>query len=185
MKPLPPGCILRRLRLTDEPALMEFFHSHSRETIFQRYHYQVAEMTHQRAINLLNVDQQRDVALGVFHYLPDELETIQAIARYYTDRCGQIAEVAFVVRESMRRQGLATRLLHELGAIAYPRKLRWLRAQVLCDNYAMQEFLTPYAERINTMLHADVVEYLVPVPPLLKSPFARSHHPHACEVSPR
>ncbi len=176
MKPLPPGCLLRRLRLTDEPALFEFFQSHSRETIFQRYHYQVAGMTHQRAQVLLNVDQQRDVALGVFRCVPGEPESIQAVARYYTDNCGHVAEMAFVVRESIRRQGLATRLLHELGVIAHAGGLRSLRAQVLVDNFAMQDFLQPYALHINTLFHADVVEYLVPVAALLRSPSARSHH---------
>jgi GNAT superfamily N-acetyltransferase len=174
MKPLPPGCLLRRLRLTDEAALFEFFQSHSRETIFQRYHYQVAGMTHQRAQVLLNVDQQRDVALGVFHHVPGEPETIQAIARYYTDTCGRIAEMAFVVRESARRQGLATRLLHELGLIARDAGLHSLRAQLLVDNFAMQDFLQPYALHINTLFHADVVEYLVPVAALLRSPLERS-----------
>jgi GNAT superfamily N-acetyltransferase len=169
----------------DEPALLEFFHSHSRETVFQRYHYQVAEMTHQRALVLLNVDQQRDVALGVFRYIPGEPESIQAIARYYTDSCGQIAEMAFVVRESIRRQGLATRLLHELGAIAHAQGLQSLRAQVLSDNFAMQDFLHPYASQINTLFHADIVEYLVPVAPLLHPPSARSHHVTSSGVSHR
>jgi GNAT superfamily N-acetyltransferase len=176
MKPLPPGCLLRRLRLTDETALVDFFHSHSRQTIFQCYHYQVAEMTHQRALSLLSVDQQRDVALGVFHQGHGEPETIQAIARYYTDPCGETAEMAFVVRESIRRRGLATRLLHELGSIAHPQGLRALRAQVLVDNVAMQDFLQPYAEQINTLFHADIIEYLVPVAPLHRPLSARSHH---------
>jgi len=169
MKPLPLGCVVRCLRPADETALLEFFNSHTRETIFQRYHYFVAEMTHRRAMSLLTVDQQRDVALAVVQ--TGEVERIHAIARYYTEPSGQIAEMAFVVRESMRHRGLATRLLHELGERAHQHGLRWLRAQILNDNYAMQGLLRPYVSQIHPMPCSDIIEHLVPV-----SALGTSHH---------
>lgn len=162
MKPLPPGCILRRLNLTDEPALLEFFGSHSKETVFQRYHTFVAAMTHRRAFALLNVDQERDVALAVLEPGRDA-DRIHAIARYYTEPTGEVAEIAFVVRESMRRSGLATQLLFALAATARAHGLRWLRAQLLNENFAMQSVLRPYTSQIHRMPGADVVEYIVPV----------------------
>jgi len=162
MKPLPPGCLQRRLRPSDESALLEFFHSHSRETVFQRYHYLFTEMSHQRALSLLGVDQQRDVALAIVETTTSG-EYIHAIARYYTEPTGNVAEVAFVVRESKRRLGLATRLLQALGEIAEEHALVWLRAQILQDNYPMRALLSRYAPRIHPMPYADVVEYFVPV----------------------
>ncbi|MGC4074253.1 MAG: GNAT family N-acetyltransferase [Nibricoccus sp.] len=172
MKALPSDCTVRRLHLSDEPALLEFFHSHSKETIFQRYHYLLAEMTHKQAISLLDVDQEGNVALGIFEEIPDG-ERILAIARYYTEPTGRVAEMAFVVRESTRRLGLATRLLHELGQIASEHGLTWLRAQVLHDNYAMRGLLNHYAPRVHHMPYSDVVEYFVPV-----SAFAPCHARH-------
>ena len=63
-----PGtsCYLRSLRPDDEQRLQDFFYSHSQETIQLRYGYMISTMTHERAYELVNVDQQKDVALGVF-----------------------------------------------------------------------------------------------------------------------
>jgi GNAT superfamily N-acetyltransferase len=172
MKPLPHGCFQRRLSPADEPALLEFFHSHSKETVFQRYHYLFSEMTHKRAMSLLGVDQHRDVALAIFE-MTTSGEAIHAIARYYTEPTGQVAELAFVVRESKRRLGFATRLLHELGKVANAHALLWLRAQVLQDNYPMRALLHQYATQTHPMPYADVIEYVIPVASLT-SPRAHS-----------
>ena len=162
MKALPSGCFLRPLSPADEPALLEFFRSHSAETIFQRYHHLTEGMSHQRAMDLLGVDQQRDVALAVLKNTARG-EQIVAIGRYYTDSDGQCAEMAFVVRESMRRLGLATRLLHALGAIARDHGLSSLRAQVLGSNAAMRNLLRPYSSHILDEPGLGTACFLVPV----------------------
>ena len=162
MKPLPAGCILRPLGLDDEPALLEFFRSHSEETIFQRYHHLCEGMSHQRAMALLGVDQQRDVALAVLRRARG-VEQIVAIGRYYTDPDGRCAEMALVVRESMRRRGLATRLLHTLGAIARDHGLPALRAQVLASNAAMRNLLRPFASLILDEPGLGTTCFVVPV----------------------
>jgi hypothetical protein len=169
MKPLPTGFLQRRLLPADEPAFLEFFQSHSKETVFQRYHYIFTEMSHRRAMNLLGVDQRRDVALGIFE-TAGQGDLIHAIARYYTEPSGMVAEVAFVVRESARRLGLATHLLHALGVIGAEHHLAWLRGQVLQDNYPMRGLMARYATKIYPMPYADVVEYFIPVSRLV------SHH---------
>ncbi len=169
MKPLPSGCILRPLSLADEPALVEFFRSHSEETIFQRYHHLVEGISHQRAMALLGVDQQRDVALAVLRCAADA-EQIVAIGRYYTDPDGGHAEMALVVRESMRRLGIATRLLHALGAIARDRGLLALRAQVLSSNAPMRSLLRPYASHIAEEPGLGTACFILPVSALAGSP---------------
>lgn len=168
MKPLPVGCVLRALRPADEPALQEFFSSHSKETIFQRYHYLVGGISHQRAVALLGVDQQRDVALAVLRHVGG-VEQIVAIGRYYTDPDGRHAEMAFVVRESMRRLGIATRLLHALGAIAREHGLVALRAQVLSSNVAMRTMLHRYASHVAEEPDVGTACFIVPVPALAAS----------------
>ena len=57
---------VRPLCSEDEGRLREFFQSHSRETVQSRYGYMISTMTRERARSLVNVDQVRDVALGVF-----------------------------------------------------------------------------------------------------------------------
>jgi hypothetical protein len=67
-------------------------------------------MSQQRAYELVSVDQNRDLALAVFERDgPDDL--IHAVGRYYLDKNGRSAEMAFVVGESKRRVGMARTLL--------------------------------------------------------------------------
>jgi GNAT superfamily N-acetyltransferase len=128
--------VLRPLRLGDEPALIEFFRSHAPDTVYQRYGYQVADMTPARAAQLVNVDQERDRALGIFEPSPAG-EVLHAVGRYCLDPDGARAETAFVVRESKRNLGMATALLRELGRTASRRGLAALWAQVSPDNAPM------------------------------------------------
>ena len=100
MKPLPHGCFQRRLSPADEPALLEFFHSHSKETVFQRYHYLFSEMTHKRAMSLLGVDQHRDVALAIFEMFR------QQSARFTMDSAADLRTLAEYA-ESVGKEELA------------------------------------------------------------------------------
>jgi GNAT superfamily N-acetyltransferase len=122
------------LQAGDEPRLQEFFHSHTEETIHERYGGTVTTMTPERASSLVNVDQTRDCALGIFS--PDG-EKLLAVGRYCLDPDAQGAELAFVVRETMRRRGLATGLLERLIATARERGLRRLWGQTNVHNAAM------------------------------------------------
>jgi GNAT superfamily N-acetyltransferase len=125
---------LRPLRPGDETRLQEFFYSHTLHTIYERYGGLVATMTPERAHELVSVDQSRDCALAIFS--PNHRK-IHAIGRYCLDPQGETAELAFVVREDQRRQGLATLLLRQLTAVARSRGLRRLWGQVNTHNAAM------------------------------------------------
>lgn len=58
--------VLRWLRPDDVDRLLEFFGSHTPETIRRRYGYLFTRMSSDRAANLVEVDQSRDAALGNF-----------------------------------------------------------------------------------------------------------------------
>jgi GNAT superfamily N-acetyltransferase len=128
--------VMRPLRGGDEPALQAFFHSHTPETIHARYGCLVTDLSPQRATALVRVDESRDCALGIFELCAGG-EELRAVGRYCLDLDGQAAELAFVVRESMRRLGLATTLLQSLKATARERGLQRLWAQVEVTNAAM------------------------------------------------
>ncbi len=128
--------LLRLLRSGDEPQLQEFFRSHTADTIYERYGCLISTMTAERASQLVNVDQSRDCALGIFEPTP-EGEKLHAVGRYCLDRDGTSAEAAFVVRETMRHQGMATTLLQTLIHTARTRGLTKLWAQVNAQNTEM------------------------------------------------
>jgi RimJ/RimL family protein N-acetyltransferase len=130
------NCVIRPLRAGDEPRLQEFFRSHTPDTIYERYGCLVSTMTAERASALVNVDQTRDCALGIFAASPAE-ETLLAVGRYCLDASGEAAELAFVVRETMRGQGMATGLLRLLIQTARTRGLARLWAQTNNHNADM------------------------------------------------
>lgn len=129
-------CAVRPLRGGDEPLLQEFFHSHTPDTIYERYGCLVSTMTAERASALVNVDQTRDCALGIFAPAPGG-EILLAVGRYCLDASGEAAELAFVVRETMRGQGMATTLLRLLIQTARTRGLARLWAQTNNHNADM------------------------------------------------
>ena len=128
--------VMRLLHRGDEERLRAFFHSHTPETIHERYGYPVADMSFARASQLVNVDQSKDCCLGIFEAAADG-EILHAVGRYCLDADGRSAEVAFVVRESKRDLGMATALLHALTQTARERSLQSLWAQLSPDNGPM------------------------------------------------
>lgn len=129
-------CVIRPLRAGDEVKLQAFFASHTPDTIFERYGYLISTMTPERASSLVNVDQSKDRALGIFE-LGARDEELRAVGRYCLDQDGKGAELAFVVHEKTRRLGMATELLRLLTATGVRRGLKRLWAQTHADNDAM------------------------------------------------
>jgi acyl-CoA hydrolase/RimJ/RimL family protein N-acetyltransferase len=128
--------LLRPLHPSDMRPLQEFFYSHDEETLRLRYGYHRDSMSGESAYKLAAVDQRRDLALGIFEETHGRQE-LRAIGRYYLDRDGKRAEVAFVVHEKTRHSGMAGFLLGELAEIAKSRGVSTFWASVLPDNRAM------------------------------------------------
>ncbi|MFP4540099.1 MAG: GNAT family N-acetyltransferase [Opitutales bacterium] len=135
--------ILRPLNPSDDRRLQAFFYSHTEETIIRRYGFTVTRMSRERAFELVGIDQNTDLALGVFE-LQGPRQVIHAVGRYYLDRDGKGAEMAFVVSEQKRRTGMARCLLERMLEIARKRKLKLLWAQVDRDNTPMLKLFRSY-----------------------------------------
>jgi RimJ/RimL family protein N-acetyltransferase len=160
--------LLRPLCSEDEFRLQDFFSSHSQETIQARYGYMISTMSHERAAQLVNVDQLKDIALGIFE-TKEAGQVLHAVGRYYTEADPQSAEIAFVVREQNRRSGMAGVLLHELAATAYKHDLRFFHAQVRRDNQAMRHLLDRYHPQVSRMAGSDWMMYLLSINVILRS----------------
>ncbi len=142
---------LRWLQPDDAPRLVEFFASHTEETVYQRYGYAGIHMTDEQAAQFVGVDQTQDAALGVFETTHDQSRLI-AVGRYCLAAGGlRAAEVAFVVHEQRRHFGIATTLLAVLLAIARERKLDGLIALVHRTNTHMLALLRAFDASIETV----------------------------------
>ena len=108
---------MRPLHSSDERRLQEFFYSHNAETLMLRYRHQPKQMSREKAHSLVNVDQRRDLALCLTERQGPKQE-IHAVGRYFYLDKENLAEVAFVVRETKRGSGMATVLLCQMMKIA-------------------------------------------------------------------
>lgn len=154
--------LLRPLHPSDERRLQEFFYSHTQETIQARYGYMISRMTRERAYELVNVDQSRDLALAIFE-VQGPRAVIHAVGRYYLDDDGRTAEVAFVTRETKRRYGMAATLLDRMRVIARQRGLTALRAQVVAANRPMLALFKRHRAKLRTIPGAGAVEVTIPL----------------------
>ena len=128
--------LVRPLHPSDMRTLQEFFYSHDEETVRLRYGYARDRMSGESAYKLAAVDQRRDVALGIFAETMGRWD-LRAIGRYFLDADGNGAEIAFVVHEGNRKEGMAGFLLGELASIAAKRGIARLWASVMRENKPM------------------------------------------------
>ncbi|MEO5363971.1 MAG: GNAT family N-acetyltransferase [Magnetococcus sp. DMHC-8] len=133
-------CFLRPLQPSDERRLQEFFYSHDRETLLLRYHYVPTRLTRESAYALVNMDQNRDLALCIA-VRQGPREVLQAVGRYYLLADTRTAELAFVVREDRRGLGFGRFLLQRIIRVARQRGLEKLLAVVQSGNQRMRNLL--------------------------------------------
>lgn len=128
--------VLRPIHASDQNRLQQFFYSHEERTLFQRYRSVPKIMGTDRAYKLVNIDQNKDLALCIVERQGPR-ETIHAVGRYFIDNQGN-AEVAFVVREEKQGLGMASILMNKLIEIGKARNIKTLEGYVRMDNHAMK-----------------------------------------------
>jgi ribosomal protein S18 acetylase RimI-like enzyme len=163
-------CVLRALGPGDAVRLRDFFYSHTEETIRSRYGCAVVRMTYERALELVSVDQQRDVALGIFACDAEGNEIIHAIGRYCLDADGHGAEVALVVRESRRRCGMGRCLLQALITTARARGLAYVWGRVRHDNVPMLDLFREFGGATMPAEDPAETDWIVRVPLINPAP---------------
>lgn len=153
---------LRALTPGDDYRLQRFFYSHNDETVHRRYGFTVRRMSREKAIQMVGVDQNRDVAYGIFEVAGGH-EVLHAVGRYFLDPTGEAAEMAFVTRETKRQLGMARALLVRIMEVAEGRGLRFLWAQVDRDNLPMLTLLREYGARTLPSREVDAIQVRLPL----------------------
>ncbi len=150
---------LRPLHPSDMTVLQDFFYSHDEETVRMRYGHHREAMSGESAYKLAAVEAGKDLALGIF----DRNGELRAIGRFYLDKGGETAEVAFVVHEATRRAGMANVLLGELAVVAAERGVKTFWASVLQQNRPMAALFEQAGGRSNDPIAGDERHYDIPV----------------------
>jgi acetyltransferase len=140
------------------------FHGHlSKETVYRRYFSPLrldVRVAHERLLKLLRIDYHNEIALVAT--CPDKSgkQVLVAVGRLIKIAESSSAEVAFVVADQHQHHGLGTYLLDRIILIARLEGFNSLEAEVLGDNYGMQElfrragfqFLSPQQSTIKVHL---------------------------------
>jgi acyl-CoA hydrolase/GNAT superfamily N-acetyltransferase len=152
---------VRPLRSADADRLMEFFYSHSPETIYGRYRYPKKSLPRKEAIRLCTLDYARTFALAVFGENSHE-EHIVAIGRYILNERTRYAETAIVIHERYRRLGIATYLLRRLRQQAEAVGIRGFYGESSPDNMATIALHRAVGHPVTFDPEAGVYRYTLP-----------------------
>jgi acetyltransferase len=118
----------------DEAAERAFVSALSLTSRYRRFHFGLRELTPEASRAMVDVDQQRHVAIVV---RPEGEATIVADARYVRRDDGAEAEFAVVVADEWQGAGLGRALLTRLATHARTRGVRRLFGDVLWGNASM------------------------------------------------
>jgi GNAT superfamily N-acetyltransferase len=150
--------MIRSMHPTDEPAVKDLFYDLSQQTIYYRFMSQMKSLPKRQIKDLVYINHRTDVALVVT--LPEAHgDEIIAVGRYYLDERTNLAEVAFIVRDTWQKQGIGTLLLKRLTGIARRNGISGFTAEVLRENRAMQSVLNKSDARITCTPDQNAMSY--------------------------
>jgi acyl-CoA hydrolase/GNAT superfamily N-acetyltransferase len=127
---------LRPVKISDEPLLKEFVHSLSDQSIYRRFFSRRTDMPHEFLQHFVVIDYTEDMAiLAVLRH--GKKEELVGVGRYFLDKGGRNAELAFVVRDDYQNKGIAGELMRYLTYLGKKQGLFGFTAEVLVENKEM------------------------------------------------
>lgn len=153
--------VLRPIRTTDAPLLMDLHSRLSPDSQFYRFFGPKPDLTRAEAEYLADVDFTRRFAI-VAATDADGSEHIVAVGRFDITPDDEEAEVAIVVRDDMQGVGLGRAILERLVQVARGRGVRVLVGEVLTENTRMLDLLRSGGLEVSEP-EGSVVRVTVPV----------------------
>ncbi len=164
----------RAIRPSDASLLLELFHSHSAETIVNRYFTLLRELPEELLNRFVKVDYTKDMALAGFVSAYGRQRMV-AVGRYFRGLAVSSAEFAITVHEEWQRCGIGSFLLRALMANARENGLTQLTGDVLASNHAMMRLLRETANPLKVDLGGGVYHVVLPLNPVeVASPSRRT-----------
>ncbi|MGG6268259.1 bifunctional acetate--CoA ligase family protein/GNAT family N-acetyltransferase [Leptolyngbya sp. AN03gr2] len=134
---------IRPIRPEDEPSLIQFHKTLSEESVYFRYFHLIGlkqRIAHERLTRLCFIDYDRELALVAEAKYPQTgTSEILAIARLNKLHAINEAEFGLMVSDRHQHQGLGTLLLQCLLKVGQHEGIDRIRAEILCENRAMQQ----------------------------------------------
>jgi acetyltransferase len=135
--------VLRHIRPTDAPKLLQAFRSLSRESRYRRFFHGMADLNDASLRYLTEVDGRDHVAIVAVGYAPDMKTEIGYGVGRFVRVTGEpdVAEAAVTVIDPMQNKGLGRLLAVTLAEAARERGIRHFRGEVLATNVPMRQLL--------------------------------------------
>jgi len=147
---------MRPIVADDAPRLVTLYDHLGRDTRYGRFFAVMQRLPPDWARFHANVDYESRLALVV--ELPEDSNTLIAVARYEPSGEPGVAEVAVVVQDGWQDRGLGTVLFSELLVAAHLNGIERFRAWVLADNRRMLGLIARLGEVSQRSIDRGVVE---------------------------
>ncbi len=152
---------IRPIRPEDEPMIVKFHQTISRDSVYRRYFHMVSldqRVAHERLIRMCFIDYDREMGLVAEHENRETGEREIVASGRWTRLGGTAdAEVALLVSDPFQHRGVGSEILRRLIEIGRVEKVRRLSADILPDNTEMQQICT----RLGFELHHNPEERAV------------------------
>jgi len=132
--------VIRPIRPEDEPLLVEFHHTLSEQSVYQRYFHPFPlseRIAHERLTRIAFINYEREMALVAERRDEANKPHIIGVGRLIKLRGGREAEFAILISDEYQRHGLGTELLSRLVAIGRREGVKRITADILPDNVGM------------------------------------------------
>jgi acyl-CoA hydrolase/RimJ/RimL family protein N-acetyltransferase len=150
----------RPIHPTDEPEMKDLFYALSQQTIYYRFMSRTKRIPRKQMRNFVYVNHRSEVA--IVGTVPEAHgEEIVAIGRYYLNEKTNLAEVAFVVRDSWQDKGIGSFLFSYLATIARQNGISGFTAEVLRENAAMQRVFRKSEFKVTSTLQENVYSFRI------------------------
>ena len=131
---------IRPIRPEDEPLLVEFHHTLSEQSVYQRYFHPIPlseRIAHERLTRIAFISYEREMALVAEKRDQALKPHIIGVGRLIKLRGGQEAEFAILISDEYQHQGLGRELLSRLVAIGRQEGVKRIVGDILPDNVGM------------------------------------------------
>jgi acyl-CoA hydrolase/GNAT superfamily N-acetyltransferase len=129
---------LRPLKLTDEALLSELFYSINDHEIYRRFAEVLKRVPHEERQYFFDVDYKNNFTLILEAAEPGQDPEIIGVAQYFNDLSSNFADVAFMVKDEWRKNGLGSVMFEELLRLALENGIRGFKADTLAENRGMR-----------------------------------------------
>jgi RimJ/RimL family protein N-acetyltransferase len=151
---------LVRLERTDGEALRRLFYRLSPETIYRRFLSPLARPEQARPERLLDLDHfDREAVAAVVD------GEIVGVARYFRQPSQPVAEIAVVVADAWQGQGVGTRMLASLAALARAAGIDRFTATMQADNRGSIRLLRRFDSEARFVHSHGIYEATIPLNP--------------------